>query len=295
MTTRSPPASPARASPRGWTTPSARTRAPGTLPGLGAGTGTFAVSIRNDSIAAGGGYTGDPVLTGVPVDGGGKFTDSNGIVILTATGTFGTSTRRITAVMARNTIIVNAAATLPGMQSDTFMNGVVANQTIDGRDWLRTDSNGGSPSGTGPLRFGIVAQPGIQSNIGIAYEANVQNAFDTVAKQNTVQGKSQSTGLLTSGLNSIAPDSGMTPATMLGFLGKLAANPSTTIIQSSMACPLVLTGATGTPTAPILSTAGSSCPGNPPSRVSSSTWARPRIQARSYIRGELTRPRTSPG
>ena len=38
----------------------------------------------------------------------------------------------------------------------------------------------------------------------------------------------------------------------------------TTIIQSSMACPLVLTGTTGAPTAPTLSTAGSSCPGNPP-------------------------------
>ena len=32
---------------------------PGTLPGLAAGTGTFAVTIRNDSIGAGGGYAGD--------------------------------------------------------------------------------------------------------------------------------------------------------------------------------------------------------------------------------------------
>jgi hypothetical protein len=49
----------------------------------------------------------------------------------------------------------------------------VGNQTIDGRDWLRTDSNGGSPNGTGPRRFGISTQPGIQANLGITYEQNV--------------------------------------------------------------------------------------------------------------------------
>jgi hypothetical protein len=268
--------------------------APGTLPGLAAGTGTFAVTIRNDSIGAGGGYTGDPVLTGVPVDGGGKFTDTNGVVILTATGTYGTSTRRITAVVSRNTLVVNGAVNLPGMQADTYMNGIVANQTIDGRDWLRTDSNGGSPSGTGPMRYGIVAQPGIQTNIGITYEANVESAFDTVAKQNTVQGKSQSTGLLTSGLSTIAPDNAMTPTTMLAFLSKLAANPATTVIQSSLACPLVLTGAVGTATAPTLSTAGSSCPGNPPigQTVNLGTPTDPKLV---YFRGDLDTSSTFTG
>ena len=259
---------------------------PGTLPGLGAGTGTFAVTIRNDSIGAGGGYAGDQVLTGVAIDGGGKFTDTNGVVILTATGTYGTSIRRITAVVSRNTLVVNAAASLPGMQADTYMNGVVANQTIDGRDWLRTDSNGGSPTGTGPMRYGITTQPGIQTNIGITYEAEVESAFDTVAKQNTVQGKSQSTGLLTSGLSTIAPDGALTPATMLTFLTKLAANPATTVIQSSIACPLVLTGAVGTPPAPTLSTAGSGCPGNPPigQQLNLGTTADPKLV---YFRGEL--------
>jgi hypothetical protein len=259
---------------------------PGTLPGLGAGTGTFAVTIRNDSIGPGGGYAGDQVLTGVAVDGGGKFADSNGIVILTATGAYGTSNRRITAVMSRNTLVVNGAVNLPGMQADTFMQGVVANQTIDGRDWLRTDANGSSPAGTGPLRYGITTQPGIQANIGITYEVNVENAFDTVAKENTVQGKSQSTGLLTSGLPTISPDSALTLATMQAFLTKLAANPATTVIQSSLACPLVLTGTTGAPTTPTLSTAGSSCPGNPPigQQINLGTTADPKLV---YFRGEL--------
>src|SRR5207244_822679 len=55
----------------------------------------LSVTIRNDSIGAGGGYAGDQVLTGLAVDGGGKFVDTNGIVIVTATGTYGTATRQI--------------------------------------------------------------------------------------------------------------------------------------------------------------------------------------------------------
>jgi hypothetical protein len=261
---------------------------PGTLPGLGAGTGTFAVSIRNDSIAAAGGYAGDQVLTGVAVDAGGKFTDSNGVVILTATGTYGTSTRRITAVVSRNTLVVNAAASLPGMQADTYMQGVVANQTIDGRDWLQTDSNGGTPSGTGPMRFGITTQPGIQANIGITYETNVENAFDTVAKQDTVQGKSQVNGTATSGYNTISADNTMTPTTVQNFLNKLAANPATRVIQSSMACPLRLTGTVANPNTPALSSTGnqSGCAGNPPigTNLYLGTPTDPKLV---YFRGEL--------
>ena len=268
--------------------------APGALPGLTVATGTFSVTVRNDSIGAGGGYAGDQVLTGMAVDGGGKFVDTNGIVIVTATGTFGTATRQITAVVSRNTLVINGAANLPGMQADTFMNGVVANQTIDGRDWVRSDNNAGSPSGTGPLRFGITTQPGTQTNLGITYEANVESAFDTVTKQNTVQGRSQSTGALTSGLPTIAPDSALNPTTMQSFLSKLAANPATTVIQSSLACPLVLTGAVATANTPTLSTAGSGCPGNPPigSTLNLGSSTDPKLV---YFRGELDTSSTFTG
>jgi len=259
---------------------------PGALPGLTTAAGTFAVAIRNDSIAAQAGYAGDQILTGQPVDPGGKYVDTNGIVIITATGTFGGATRQITAVLSRNTLTVNAAVNLPGMQADTFMNGTVANQTIDGRDWQRTDSNGGSPTGTGPLRFGITTQPGIQTNLGITYEQDVENAFNTAALQNTVRGRSQVNGALTTGLPTIAPDTALTPTAMMNFLNKLAANPATTVIQSSLACPLVLTGTSGAPSAPTLSTAGSSCPGNPPvgSTLNLGSTSDPKLL---YFRGEL--------
>jgi Tfp pilus assembly protein PilV len=260
--------------------------APGALPGLTAATGTFSVTIRNDSIGAGGGYAGDQILTGVAVDGGGKFVDTNGIVIVTATGAFGTATRQITAVVSRNTLVVNGAANLPGMQADTYMNGVWANQTIDGRDWVRADTNAGGPSGTGPLRFGITTQPGIQTNLGITYEQNVENAFDTVPKQNTLQGKSQSTGALTTGLPTVAPDASLTPTTMLNFLNKLAANPATTLIQSSLACPLRLVGTVATANTPTLATVGAGCPGNPPigQTINLGSPADPKLV---YFRGEL--------
>jgi Tfp pilus assembly protein PilV len=258
---------------------------PGALPGLTTSAGAFAVSIRNDSLAAQGGYAGDQILTGVVVDGGGKYNDTNGIVILTATGSYGTATRQITAVVSRNTLSPNAAASLPGLQADTFMQ-TVGNQTIDGRDWLRADSNAAAPNGVGPRRFGISTQPGIQANLGITYEQNVENAFNTVPKQETVQGKSQVDGSLVVGFPAIAPDTSLTPATMQTFLSKLAANPSTTIIQSSMACPLMLTGTVLAPSAPILSTLGSSCPGNPPvgQALSLGTPADPKLV---YFRGEL--------
>lgn len=260
---------------------------PGALPGLTAATGTFAVTVRNDSIGAAGGYAGDQVLTGQPIDGGGKFTDTNGIVIVTATGTYGTATRQITAVISRNTLAINAAVTLPGFQADTFIQ-TVGNQTIDGRDWMRADNNAlVAPTGS-TLRLGIATQPGIQANIGITYEQNVENAFDTLAKQNTVRGKSQVDGTSTQGLNTISADSTMTPTTMQNFLNKLAANPATTVIQSSMACPLRLTGTLASPTTPALSSTGgqSGCMGNPPigTNLYLGTPADPKLV---YFRGEL--------
>ncbi len=258
----------------------------GALPGLTNAAGTFAVSIRNDSIAAAGPYAGDQVLTGQPIDGGGKYVDTNGIVILVATGTYGNATRQITAVVSRNTLNINAAVTLPGLQADTYVNGVTAAQTIDGRDWTRTNSNASPPTGTGPLRFGIVTQPGNQANLGVTYESRAESAFDTVAKQNTVQGKSQVSGTVTSGFDTIAPDTALTPSAMQNFLNKLGANPATTVIQSSLNCPMILIGTVATANTPMLTTAGSSCPGSPPvgQTLNLGSPADPKLV---YFRGEL--------
>lgn len=267
---------------------------PGALPGLTTAAGTFSVTIRNDWLAAQGPYAGDQIVTGQPVDGGGKYVDTNGLVILTATGVYGTATRQITAVIQRNTLAINAAVTLPGLQADTYVNGVTANQTIDGRDWTRTDTNGVAPTGTGPMRFGIATQPGIQANLGVTYESRAESAFNTVAKQNTVQGKHQSSGVLTSGLATIAPDATLSPSAMQNFLSQLAANPATTVIQSSLNCPMILNGTVATANTPTLTTAGSACPGNPPVGQSLNLGS-PTDPKLVYFRGQLDTSSTFTG
>lgn len=223
------------------------------LPGLTSAQGTFSVTIRNDNIGATGSYPGDQVLTGIPVDGGGKFNDTNGTVIVTATGTFNGATRRITAAMRRAWLDPPGALNLPGMQADTFTNAPPSSgaYSIDGRDWRRADTT--SPTGLGPLKFGLAVQPGVQSNVGQTYEQVAQNGFNTAAKQAYVQGKHQSTGALTTGLDTIAPDSSLTPAVMQTFLNHIASHPATTIIQSTQPCPVVLTGNAGNPTNPGMS------------------------------------------
>jgi hypothetical protein len=51
-----------------------------------------------------------------------------------------------------------------------------------------------------------------------------------------VQGKHNTTGALTTGLNTIAADSALNPAVVQSFLTNLASNPQTQIINSTQAC-----------------------------------------------------------
>jgi hypothetical protein len=73
---------------------------------------------------------------------------------------------------------------------------------------------------------------------------------------------------------------------MLNFLNKLAANPATTLIQSSLACPLRLVGTVATANTPTLATVGAGCPGNPPigQTINLGSPADPKLV---YFRGEL--------
>src|SRR5262245_5895714 len=177
-----------------------------TLPGLTSANGTFGVTIRNDNTAA------DALLTGAAQDTGTATLDQNGIVILTSTGTFGNATRVIVAVVQRGTLGINAALTLPGVQADTTTDSPcqttpcppnpLRNYSIDGRDWLRTDTT--LPTGVNPLKLGIAA--------GVGMESTVEGAFNDSYKRAYVQGKDESTGLLTTGLSTIDEDTTLTPA-----------------------------------------------------------------------------------
>src|SRR5262249_53654410 len=136
------------------------------------------------------------------------------------------------------------AVNMPGLQADTQATN--SNFAIDGRDY---DRNGNLTSN--PMHLGIAVQPGNQQNLGISYEKNAEQAFDTSAKQNNVIGRNQNTGALTTGVNTIAPDATLNPDVMASFLKQVADNPITQILQSTRDCPIVMTGS-GNPSQPNL-------------------------------------------
>jgi hypothetical protein len=194
--------------------------------------GTFAVTIRNDI------DVGDGLLTGAVIDPGSAVSDLNGIVVLTSTGMVDGATRVISAVVQRGFLNVSAAVTLPGVQADTFTDSPCQtppcppfdrNYSIDGRDWMRTDTTLTGPTG-----------PAANLKLGIATggtETAVENAFSDAYRQNFVQGlKEGTTGTLTTGRDTINADGALTSGIIQKFLTNLGANPNAQIIQSTQAC-----------------------------------------------------------
>ncbi len=218
-----------------------------TLPGLTAAQGTFGVTLRNDHDT----IPGDLALIGTNNLRDSVWNpDGNGFVIVTSTGSFNGATRSVTAGIQRGNLGINAALSLPGVQTDTYTNAPPCSgcYSIDGQNWTIADS--GSPTGTGP-KFGIATYAGTQTNTGLSYEANAENGFDTSAKRGYVQGASAGAaptyqescpgscpaqGTLTTGLATIAKDTSLNPTVVQTFLNNLAANPMTQILNSTQAC-----------------------------------------------------------
>jgi hypothetical protein len=240
---------------------------PSPLPTKTTAEGAFSVTVRNDNLAN------DDKFTGVTVDSGNKFTDNNGIIIVTSTGTFRGATRTIQVALKRVGLPpFPGAVNIPGFQADTFLSNSVnsgnANRyDIDGRDYDRN----GSLNAANPTKLGVQVQPGIQTDLGITYEARAEQPFDNAnvcsgadcsnptkaanrtARLGIVKGKDQNPpGNYTTGLATIGPDASLNPTIMSGFLSQIASNPATAILQSTQACPIVMTGgaatATSTPT-----------------------------------------------
>ncbi len=243
------------------------------LPGLTAAQGTFTVTIRNDNQPGDQQLTGwiNPV-TGLPSpDPGNNTTDTNGILIVTSTGTLNAGTpnqvqRTIQVVMQ----IIQlppfpGAVNLPGLQADvTFSN---PNIDIDGRDWQR-DKNGNYAlkADQSKMNYGMAVQPGIQQNIAPkTYEQRAEDGFTIPGYTNKIQGKSQTGGGLTTGVNTIAPDASLNRTVVYNFLNQLKALPTTTLLPSTKACQAKLKGDSENPSKPSLSytgSGGSSCPPN---------------------------------
>ena len=206
------------------------------LPGLTSASGTFGVTLRNDINT----NAGDQQLIGTSLTRDSSTTlDSNGVVIVASTGTYNGASRTITAVVQRGNLNINAAVSLPGVQTDTFSDDPPCSgcYSIDGRDWKIADSS--APSGTNPTKLGVATYTGTETSTGLTYEANAEAGFNTAAKRGYVQGTDVADGspdAAGTGRRTIASDTSLNPTIIQNFLTNLAANPQTQILNSTQAC-----------------------------------------------------------
>ena len=227
-----------------WLTPVAGGNAvQQTLPGLTATFGTYTVQVRNDSVAT------DQSLTGVAPELGVTNADNNGVVIVTATGTYNGVNRQIQAVMRRVSLPpFPGAFNMPGVQTDNLATN--GNFTLDGRDYVyQCTAKCTDPDPTkqtwdyvvnndqSKMKLGFAVQPGNQSNLSptTTYEARAEAGLGSYISN--ITGKSQSGGSTpVSGANTVAPDSSLNPTVMQSFLTQLASFSGTTVLQSSLSC-----------------------------------------------------------
>jgi Tfp pilus assembly protein PilX len=210
--------------------------------------GTFSVTVRNDNGAADTPFTGLSNTTVPPMDSS-PTAENNGVLIMRSTATFNGATKTLEVVVRRTQLpSFPGAVNTPGRQDDTYINTTAF--TFDGRDYACTLPGNGCDTASNwtttanPMKYGQATQPGTQTNISTSYETNAENAYNTTAKQNNVMGKSQTSGAFTSGLNTVSPDASLNPSAMDNFINLVASNPATNVLQSTQACPMVLTGST---------------------------------------------------
>jgi hypothetical protein len=135
-------------------------------------------------------------------------------------------------VVQRGNLALNGAVNLPGEQADTYTVDppCAGCYTIDGRDWKDSDSS--SPTGAAGLKYGVSAA-------NTTNEADAESDFDTSAKRNYVRGLDETDPTDpggTTGYNTFNADTTLTPTMISNFMQNLASNPSTQILNSTMAC-----------------------------------------------------------
>ena len=238
------------------------------LPGLGSAHGTFTVRIRNDCKA------GDDQLTGVALDtatGGcdpaapGTATrDSNCKVIVTSTGTIGTTTRTITVVISKTAgLPINGALAFPGSQADVSLH--ASSVMIDGRD-TKIGDRPGAPTGSASAVYGITVNSSLP-----ALAARLETALAD-GTRNDVRGKDETNpSATTRGANTIRADGALTSQAVTDFVDAAKSTADLTINASPG-------------NASSLSNIGSTCATDLESSTCWGTSARPKVV---YIRGAL--------
>jgi Tfp pilus assembly protein PilX len=236
----------------------------GTLTGVTSGgssaeaafAGTYNVIVRNDY------QTADRALTGLSTNDTNANSDGNGVVIMRSTGSFNGATKTIEVVVRRGQLPpFPGAVNLPGVQTDTFINNGTFD--IDGRDYACSSNcdtgsnwtNLATPTSARPNKYGITSHSGTQSNINVAYETNIENAVSSdPSKTSDIKGRQQGSGITsyTTGVNTIAADDSLSPANLAAYLDAVKSYAGTTVLQSTQACPMQLTGSSTPTNAPTL-------------------------------------------
>lgn len=215
--------------------------------------GTFSVTVRNDTQA------GDTQITGLALDAGGAFADTNGRVIVSATGTKGTTTRTIQVVVSRVTLPpIVAALSLPGNESETTFNG--NSFTVNG-----TDTNLDDTPGPESAVLGIAVAGGSTAN-----EAVVQTSLSGAQKDNVV-GLKQDPALPDGyGDNAIAPHASLSSAVITAFISAVKSRADLSLVS--------------TPSSPLsFSSIGASCASDWASSTCWGTTSNPKIV---YVKGD---------
>lgn len=165
------------------------------LAGLPATSGTYSVTIRNDTQAT------DPQITGKLVDPGGAMNDTNGVIIVNSMGTYNGVTRQIQQVVTRLNLQIPGSVNLYGFGTNTIFNG--NSFTITGND-----TNPDGTAGSCAPAWGI-------TGADVFTEQVVQASLSPQQKDN-VTGKPQAAGPGV-GDNTIAPDSSLAPDKIAKF------------------------------------------------------------------------------
>jgi hypothetical protein len=175
------------------------------LPGLGSAHGTFTVRVRNDCDINDAKRTGSLDMTAGPCGTvpGSPTHDSNCRVIVTSTGTIGSTTRTISVVVSKIAFpALTAAVAFPGLQANVDFGS--SSIVIDGRDTRLSDSPG-TPTGPASPVYGIAVNGGLP-----ALAVQVKTALAN-SPQNDVRGKDETNvSATTQGPNTIRSDDALT-------------------------------------------------------------------------------------
>jgi hypothetical protein len=224
---------------------------PGGAGALGAAFGTFTVTVRNDIQANDNRVTGCPTAAGcggTALDGGGAANDTNGIVIVTSTGTVGGVTKSVTAVVRRPVLSFgfNGAVSFPGTQADVNFSG--NSFDISGKDWKMppVGVDPAAPDGVNPAVWGIAVSTQYAGN-----ESTVEGALSG-QQQDNVTGLQENVALPGQGANTVNTDPGATSANVHDFIKALGqiADINMTSTQSN---PVSVSSVNwGSPTNPVI-------------------------------------------